>query len=64
LQLIGENYPPQKFKAIIAQVLSVVKLMIIVMIISGQNPFTFLNLPTPNIYNMAIQNKVCFFFMF
>lgn len=33
-------------------------MILIVMIVSGQNPFTYLNMQTPNVYNWAIQNKV------
>lgn len=57
LEIIGDNYPPPKFKSIIAQVLSVVKLMVIVMIISGQNPFLQLNMQTPRFFEWATQNK-------
>lgn len=58
LNIEGDNYPPPAPKALIAQVLSFAKLGFIVLIVSGINPFAFLNMPTPSFYTWAIENKV------
>jgi len=54
----GDNYPPTAIKAYIAQALSVAKIIVILMFVSGQNPFTFCNVPTPGIYTWAVENKI------
>ena len=54
----GDNYPPPPMKAYFTQLLGFVKLALIVLIVSGQNPFTWINMDTPNAYNWALQNKV------
>lgn len=58
LKIVGENYAPAAYKVIITQILSSLKLVIIGFILFGQNPFTYLNMPTPSIFNWAVQNKV------
>lgn len=45
-------------RANVATVLSFLKLAIMVLIISGQNPFPLFNMDTPNLYTWAIENKV------
>ncbi|KAH3806678.1 hypothetical protein DPMN_135002 [Dreissena polymorpha] len=45
-------------RALFAQGLSVVKILIIVMVVMGQNPFPHLGIETPSIYTWAIQNKL------
>ncbi|CAF1047286.1 unnamed protein product [Brachionus calyciflorus] len=57
LNIIGENYTPGKHRLILAQVLSVLKMVIIGFIISGTSPFTYFNLATPNVFTWATQNK-------
>lgn len=61
LMIEGDNYPPPPVKAFIAQALNFAKLVFIGLIVSGMNPFTYLNLQTPNIYTWAIENKVRLF---
>ena len=58
LLIEGDNYPPPPTKAFIAQALSITKFVLIGLIVSGIDPFTFFNTPTPNIYSWAKQNKV------
>lgn len=58
LKIEGDNYPPPAPKAMLAQVLSVAKLVLIALIVSGYNPFTFLNVATPSVYTWATENKM------
>lgn len=57
LKIIGENYATNQFKIYIAQFLSTLKIIIIGCIILGQNPFVYLNMPTPQIFTWATENK-------
>uniref|UniRef100_A0A915J8W2 Selenoprotein T n=1 Tax=Romanomermis culicivorax TaxID=13658 RepID=A0A915J8W2_ROMCU len=58
LSIEGGHYPPPPHKALLAQILSYVKIGFLVAIIFGFDPFNALNLATPNFYNWALQNKV------
>ncbi|ESO92890.1 hypothetical protein LOTGIDRAFT_120388, partial [Lottia gigantea] len=54
----GGQYPAPSMRALIAQILSIAKLVIIGFVVSGHNPFTLLNIPTPSVYEWATQNKI------
>jgi len=54
----GDNYPPTTVKAYLAQALGILKIVVILMIVSGQNPFTFFNVETPDLYTWAQNNKI------
>jgi selT/selW/selH-like putative selenoprotein len=54
----GDNYPPTAVKALLAQSLSIIKMIIIVLIISGQNPFTWINVNPPGVVTWAYENKI------
>lgn len=41
-----------------AQVLSILKLVLIGVIVAGYNPFPSMNIETPAIFNWALENKV------
>jgi len=58
LEVVGENYPPPPTKALIARILSMVKMALLVCLIFGQNPFVLLNIPTPAVYSWALSNKM------
>ncbi len=58
MAVIGENYSPGPFKASFAKALSIIKMTILVCLLFGQNPFLFVNIPTPVIYSWALQNKM------
>lgn len=45
-------------KASISQILGLAKIIFIVLIVSGQNPFVWLNMQTPGIFTWASQNKI------
>ena len=67
LVIHGDIYPPSAINTIIAQVFSIAKIIIIVLIVSGQNPFTMLQMETPGLYTWAMENKVtthCLDFLF
>ena len=58
LSIEGDNYPPPAARAAFAQFLSVFKLVLIVLVVSGQNPFTMLGMDTPGFVTWAQENKV------
>lgn len=57
-EVVGENYPPPPTKALIARILSMIKMAVLVCLLLGQNPFLLLNIPTPAIYRWALENKM------
>ena len=58
LNIVGENYSPQQYKVYIAQFLSSFKMIVIGLILFGQNPFAYFNMATPGIFTWALENKV------
>jgi selT/selW/selH-like putative selenoprotein len=54
----GDHFPPPPFKAIAAQVLSFVKIGLLLCIVIGYNPFNMFGVATPSIYTWAITNKI------
>jgi len=54
----GGNYPPPAIRQYIAQALGSLKLVLILLVVAGQNPFTFFNMQTPAIYTWALENKI------
>lgn len=58
MEVIGENYPPPPVQAMIARLLSYVKMALLICLLLSQNPFTLLNLPTPSVYQWALDNKM------
>jgi len=58
LNIQGDNYPPPPLRASAVQFISLAKIAIILLIIAGQNPFTWFQAQTPGIWNWALQNKI------
>lgn len=58
LEIQGDNYPPPTIKHYLAQTISAIKLILIICIVAGQNPFEWMGVETPNLYTYAIENKV------
>lgn len=54
----GDHFPPTALKALGAQVLSMVKIGLLLCIVIGYNPFNMFGVPTPSIYTWAITNKI------
>lgn len=48
---------PAQPRPLIAQILSITKILLIGLIVSGQNPFQWLGVETPNIWSWASSNK-------
>ncbi|KAI8770865.1 thioredoxin reductase selenoprotein T, partial [Biomphalaria glabrata] len=55
--IVGDNYPPPVFRATFAQVLGIIKFILIGLIVAGYNPFPVLNLQTPAVFSWATENK-------
>lgn len=45
-------------RQLLAQGLGILKLVIIAMVVLGQNPFPHLNMETPSVFTWAVENKV------
>lgn len=58
LQVEGGNFPPPPLRQMIAQTLSAFKFILIILLISGQNPFLHFNVATPEAFTWAMENKV------
>lgn len=58
LKLEGENYPPPPLRSLLSQVLGIGKLLILALVVSGQNPFNWLNMNTPSVWSWANDNKI------
>ena len=62
LTIEGDHYPPPVLRSTIAQVLGIVKFILIGFIVSSYNPFPTLNIPTPSAFTWAMENKVLVIF--
>uniref|UniRef100_A0A3B4EQE5 Selenoprotein T n=1 Tax=Pundamilia nyererei TaxID=303518 RepID=A0A3B4EQE5_9CICH len=58
IRIQGENYPPTGFSRCAAQLISYLKLLSILVIVSGQNPFSLLHLQTPPAWTWSQNNKI------
>lgn len=58
IRIKGENYPPTPFNRCVGQLVSYLKLLSILLIVSGQNPFLFLGLQTPRAWTWSQDNKI------
>ena len=58
LIVLGDNYPPPIERAFFAQVFGIGKLILIGLVIGGQNPFGWFGMNTPDVWSWAIDNKV------
>ena len=58
IAIIGENHPPPPLKALLSKMFSFIKMGLLICLLFGQNPFPYLNYPTPRIFSWALQNKM------
>lgn len=58
IRIEGENYPPTSFNRILGNLVSYLKLLSILLIVSGQNPFLLLGLDTPRAWTWSQENKI------
>ena len=60
LNIQGDNFPPGAIRLMISQIMGYARLILIGLIIGGQNPFAWLNMQTPSAWSWAMENKVGF----
>ena len=60
LTIVGDHYPPPVLRSSVAQLLGVIKFILIGLVVTSFNPFPKLNLPTPSMFHWAMDNKVRF----
>uniref|UniRef100_A0A674MGN9 Selenoprotein T n=1 Tax=Takifugu rubripes TaxID=31033 RepID=A0A674MGN9_TAKRU len=58
IRIEGENYPPTPFNKLMGSLFSYLKMLFILLIISGQNPFILLGLDTPRAWIWSQENKI------
>uniref|UniRef100_A0A3Q1JD22 Selenoprotein T n=1 Tax=Anabas testudineus TaxID=64144 RepID=A0A3Q1JD22_ANATE len=58
IRIEGENYPPTSFNRYVGNLISYLKLLSILLIVSGQNPFVLLGLQTPRAWMWTQDNKI------
>jgi len=58
LTIVGDHYPPPVLRSSVAQLLGVIKFILIGLVVTSFNPFPKLNLPTPSMFHWAMDNKV------
>ncbi|CAD5234893.1 unnamed protein product [Bursaphelenchus xylophilus] len=58
VQIEGGNYPPSYPKALGAQIIGLGKIVVIVCIILGKDPFPALGMQTPGFFNWMLGNKL------
>jgi selT/selW/selH-like putative selenoprotein len=58
IKVEGGNYPPPPVNQAIAQFLTIAKVVLILLIISNQNPFPYLGIQTPSVYTWLVENKL------
>ena len=59
LLIEGDNYPPSTIKYNLAQFLGLAKILIILCVVSGTDPFPWFGMETPALFTSAMENKVC-----
>uniref|UniRef100_A0A3B5M7K8 Selenoprotein T n=1 Tax=Xiphophorus couchianus TaxID=32473 RepID=A0A3B5M7K8_9TELE len=58
IRIQGENYPPTPLNRLVGNLVSYLKLLSILLIISGQNPFPLLGTDTPAVWTWTQNNKI------
>ncbi|KAA8577576.1 hypothetical protein FQN60_001049, partial [Etheostoma spectabile] len=58
IHIEGENYPPTPLNRVLGQLISCLKLVSILLIVSGQNPFLLFGLNTPRAWTWSQDNKI------
>uniref|UniRef100_A0A5K3EMN4 Selenoprotein T n=1 Tax=Mesocestoides corti TaxID=53468 RepID=A0A5K3EMN4_MESCO len=63
LQIEGTTYPPPQWRLILAKIVTMLKYLLLVVVITGTNPFPYLGVETPGFITYANENKVSFCLM-
>ncbi|VBB30819.1 unnamed protein product [Acanthocheilonema viteae] len=58
MKIDGANHSPEVWKHVLAQIIGLGKIVLIVLIVMGQDPFASIGQPTPRIFSWALSNKV------
>ncbi|CAG9540095.1 unnamed protein product [Cercopithifilaria johnstoni] len=58
MRIDGANHSPKAWKNVLAQIIGLGKIVLIVLIVMGQDPFASIGQPTPRIFSWALSNKV------
>ncbi|EFX70370.1 hypothetical protein DAPPUDRAFT_328140 [Daphnia pulex] len=57
LAIEGENHPPPYLNQKIASILGILKILLILVVVSGTNIFEYLGVQTPSVWEWTQQNK-------
>ncbi|CAG0891404.1 unnamed protein product [Cyprideis torosa] len=58
MEFEGDNFPPPQHRIVFSQFLSIAKMLVIVLLVMGINPFDYFNMATPNIWHWLMGNKL------
>uniref|UniRef100_A0A3Q2CEP7 Selenoprotein T n=1 Tax=Cyprinodon variegatus TaxID=28743 RepID=A0A3Q2CEP7_CYPVA len=58
IRIQGENYPPTPLNRFLGNLISYLKLISILIVVSGQNPFPLLGIDTPAAWTWSQNNKI------
>jgi len=58
MRIVGDTYNPPFPRLQIAQALGLTKLLVIVLVMAGVDPFRWLNTPTPGMWTWLVTNKI------
>jgi len=58
IYISGDNFPPGGFRLQAAQIISIIKFIVILMVLSSFNPFPFLGQDTPSWATWMLENKI------
>ena len=58
LNIEGLTYPPPRWCALLANLITVTKFLVLALVILGINPFPYFGLDTPSFVTYANENKV------
>uniref|UniRef100_A0A3Q3GAC6 Selenoprotein T n=1 Tax=Labrus bergylta TaxID=56723 RepID=A0A3Q3GAC6_9LABR len=58
IRIEGDNFPPTPLNRVLGNLVSYLKLLSILLIVSGQNPFVLLGLDTPRAWTWTQDNKI------
>ncbi|KAG7249954.1 hypothetical protein CRUP_033870, partial [Coryphaenoides rupestris] len=58
IRIEGKNYPPTAINNYLGNFFSYFKLLVITLVVSGQNPFPILGLATPRAWTWSQENKI------
>ncbi|VDN00867.1 unnamed protein product [Thelazia callipaeda] len=58
IEVLGDNYSPVAWKSFLAEAVKLAKVLFIVLVMMGRDPFPSIGQPTPRFFSWALNNKL------